>query len=384
MNAGLNFLLAAACGTIVANIYYAQPLVGPISQSLALPMTAAGLIVTLTQMGYGAGVLLLVPLGDLIENRKFILTNICILVIALLTLANTTQLVSFFIVAFAIGLFSSTVQVIIPYAASLASDLTRGRVVGNCTSGLLTGIMIARPTASFITNTFGWHDVFYFSSTLMILLAFILAQKLPERKPTTAGLQYRHILISMGRLFLKTPILRRRGFYQACQFGAFSLFWTTTPLILAKEFHLSQAGIALFALAGVAGAVSAPLAGRFADRGWSKPITGLGLLSVAISFLITHFSPTGNVFGLTLFVLSGILLDAGVSAVLVLGQRAIFSLDEKSRSRLNGLFVAMIFMGGAVGSAIGAWAYVRGGWALASWIGVSLPLLALLFFLTEL
>ncbi len=167
-------------------------------------------------------------------------------------------------------------------------------------------------------------------------------------------------------------------------FGAFSLFWTTTPLLLAgPEFRMSQGGIALFALAGVAGAVAAPIAGRVADRGWSRKASGVAMLCVACAFLLTHLGTAGSTGALALLVSAAILLDFGVSANLVLGQRAIFSLGAEYRSRLNGLYMATFFAGGALGSAAGAWAFAHGGWIAASSIGIALPILALLYYATE-
>jgi predicted MFS family arabinose efflux permease len=178
--------------------------------------------------------------------------------------------------------------------------------------------------------------------------------------------------------------LQRRALYQASLFAAFSLFWTTAPLLLAgPEFRLSQGGIALFALAGVAGAVASPIAGRLADKGWTRPATAFALLAVAAAFLITHIGTYGSALSLGLLVAAGILLDFGVTTNLVLGQRAIFVLGAEYRSRLNGLYMATFFAGGALGSALGGLAYAHGGWALASWLGAALPIAALLYFATE-
>jgi predicted MFS family arabinose efflux permease len=337
----------------------------------------------MTQIGYGAGLLLLVPLGDLLENRRLVLCLMGFVVLALAGAALSTQALPFLLSMLLIGLGSVAVQVLVPYAAHMAPEEIRGRVVGNVMSGLLLGIMLARPVASFITAFSSWHVVFWLSAGLMLLLAAVLSRALPKRVPVTT-LSYGQLLASMGHLVLTTPILRRRALYQACLFGAFSLFWTTTPLLLAgPQFALSQVGIALFALAGVAGAIAAPIAGRLADRGWSRPATGLAMLAVAIAFLLTHIGHSGSDLALGFLVAAAILLDFGVAANLTFGQRAIFSLSAEHRSRLNGLYMATFFMGGALGSALGGWAYAYGGWTLASWIGFAFPVAALLYFSTE-
>ena len=383
INTWMTFLLAVSCGLIVANLYYAQPLVGPISQALGLDPKASGLIVTLTQIGYGVGLLLIVPLGDLIENRRLILGTMVLGTVALVGAATASTPLLFLIAAFCIGVGSVAVQILVPLAAHMAPEAIRGRVVGNVMSGLMMGIMLARPVAGFITQISSWHVVFYVSTVIMVLLAVVLARALPTRVPV-AKLRYVELLQSMWHLTLHTPALRRRAIYHACLFAAFSMFWTTTPLLLAgPSFHLSQASIALFALAGVAGAVASPIAGRLADKGWTRPATCVAMLCVAGAFLMTHIAPAGSSWALGLLVVAAIVLDFGVSGNLTLGQRTIFALGAEHRSRLNGVYMATFFMGGAAGSALGAWAYAYGGWWLASCFGFSLPVIALIYFATE-
>jgi predicted MFS family arabinose efflux permease len=379
----LMFIIAAACGLIAANLYYAQPLAGPIGAALGMAPKATGLIVTLTQIGYGAGLLLIVPLGDLVENRRLIILLIGASIFALLGAGLAEHPTPFLAAALCIGLSSVAVQVLVPYAAHLAPEAVRGRAVGNVMSGLFVGIMLARPVASLIAQASSWRVVFFLSAAAMLLQALVLYTLLPQRWPEGKG-SYLQLLGSMGRLALKTPVLQRRALYQACMFAAFSLFWTTTPLLLAgPEFGLSQGGIALFALAGVAGAIASPIAGRMADMGWARPATLLAMVCAASAFLMTHFSQHGSALALGLLVAAAIILDFGVTTNLVIGQRAIFSLGANIRSRLNGLYMATFFAGGAIGSAVGGWAYAVGGWNLASWIGLAMPLAALAYAATE-
>ncbi len=381
--AWLTLLLAAACGIIVANLYYTQPLVGLISSSIGLTAGSAGLIVTLTQIGYVVGLLFIVPLGDVIENRKLVFTALVFTAAALTVAAVTKQATLFFIASVLIGMGSVAAQVLVPFASYLATDAARGRVVGNVMSGLLLGIMLSRPLSSLVADIFGWHAIFALSATAVFLLAIILLKVLPARKPST-NTTYAALLGSMWHLLLQTPILRRRAAYHACVFATFSLFWTTAPLLLSgPDYHYSQKAIALFALVGVAGALAAPVAGRIADRGWTKPATGIALATVIVSVLLPLLFQTRSIAGIAVLVVSAILLDAGVSANLVLGQREIFSLVPDVRSRLNGLFMAIFFFGGAIGSAIGGWSYAVGGWNAALWIGLVFPVLALLYFATE-
>jgi predicted MFS family arabinose efflux permease len=210
----------------------------------------------------------------------------------------------------------------------------------------------------------------------MSVLAGVLRLALPRRLPE-GGMGYRALMGSMWELVRTVPVLRRRALYQACLFAAFSVFWTTIPLVLAgPAFHLSQAGIAAFAFAGAAGAVAAPIAGRIADRGWTQPASALAMLAVAAAFLGTHLVTLGSPGSLAVLVAAAVVLDFGCTANLVLGQRALFVLGGELRSRLNGLYMATFFLGGALGSAMGGWLYAQDGWAAASWFGLALPVVA--------
>jgi predicted MFS family arabinose efflux permease len=379
----LTILLAVSCGLIVANLYYAQPLIGPISAELGLSPQAGGLIVTMTQLGYGAGLLLIVPLGDLVENRRLVLGVTSLGALALLGAAYSTHPLPFLVAGVFIGIGSVGVQILILYAGHLAPAATRGRAVGNVTTGLMIGVMLSRPAASFIAAASSWHMVYVVSAVAMVLLLLVLRRALPPRKPTMR-LGYGQLLASMMHLAATNVVLRRRAIYQASLFGVFSMFWTTIPLLLAgPAFRLSQTGIAMFALAGVAGAISAPLAGRVADQGWTRPATAAAMLLTAGGFALTRLLDLGSTWSMAMLVGGAIAIDFGVQANVVLGYRALFALGAESRGRLNGLYMTTFFLAGAAGSAVGGWAYAHGGWALVSWIGIGLPLAALVYLATD-
>jgi len=377
------WLMASATGLIVASLYYAQPLVGPISRATGLDAGAAGLIVTLTQLGYCLGMLFIVPLGDLFENRRMIVTALCVSAVALLAAAFSTSAAVFLAACFCIGLGSTAAQIIVPFAAHLSRPETRGQTVGTVVSGLLLGIMLARPVSSLVTDALGWHAIFILSAIWTAALALLLKVRLPLREPEHTS-TYAALLGSMWHLLKTTPILRRRAAYQFCMFGAFSLFWTSVPLVLASDaFGLSQTGIAMFALAGIAGAIVSPIAGRRADQGKSRSTTAMALIAGVLAFGVPLLVHGERTFALGLLVVASIVLDAGVSGSLVVGQRAIYSLGADVRSRLNGLYMSIFFMGGALGSMLGGWMYAHHGWQGVLMTGLVFPATGLAVFLTE-
>jgi predicted MFS family arabinose efflux permease len=376
----LTLVFAIACGLCVANIYYAQPLIGPISDTLQLHAGLAGLIMTLTQLGYGAGLLLLVPLADVVENRRLIVGALFGAVVGLVGIALSDSAVTFLAASFVVGTCAVAAQVLLPFASHLAPEATRGKVVGNIMAGLLGGIMLARPFASVVASALGWRAVFWLSAVLMATLIVVLWRVLPQRQPH-ASVGYARTMASLPGIVWNTPLLRRRGFYQGMMFSGFQAFWTAVPLALVHEFGMGQRGIALFALAGAAGALMAPLAGRLADRGLTRPATGAAIVVALLSFVLGAIAM--HYHSLAGLVAAGILLDGAVQLCQVLNFRSLFMLAPELRGRLNGLFMTFIFICAAVASGIAAAVYAFHGWSGLCLLGGGYVLLALLYYATE-
>ncbi|RJX83599.1 MFS transporter [Pseudomonas sp. LS-2] len=377
MTKGLAVLFAFCCGAIVANIYYAQPIIGLIAPDIGLSSTLASFIVSLTQIGYALGLFFLVPLGDLLENRKLMITTTGVAILSLLGAAFAQTPNLFLLASLLVGFSSVAVQILIPLAAHLAPEESRGRVVGSIMGGLLLGILLARPASSLIADHFGWRAVFGTAAVVMLVISGVLATTIPKHQPAHSA-TYGQLLKSLWTLLRKQPVLRQRAFYQACMFATFSLFWTAVPLELARNYGLSQSQIALFALVGAIGAIAAPIAGRLADAGHTQVASLCAMLVAALSFLPSLITPAFAVIGMAV---TGIVLDFCVQMNMVLGQRSVYALDAKSRSRLNALYMTSIFIGGAIGSVIASALYDHGGWIWIVIAGSVFPLFALLAFL---
>jgi predicted MFS family arabinose efflux permease len=379
LSTGGQFIIAAACGLLIANIYYAQPLTRLIAGALGLPPQLRGLLVTAPLAGYGLGLLLIVPLGDLAENRRLVLLLTAAEGLCLLGLSLIAQPAPFLAVAFATGLFASAVQILVPYVTYLMPEAVRGRALGRAVSGVMLGIMLARPFSSAVAQLSAWRVAFGLAAGFMAVLVGVLGLTLPPRRPAP-GLTYAALLRSMARLLRDNEILRRRGLYHASMFGAFSVFWTSAPVWLTgAPFHLSQGGVAWVALAGVAGALAPPLAGRIADRGPTLRPAAAAMAAAVMAFLISDLARDGSALAIGAVVVAAVLLDFAVSAHLVFGQRAIYGLGAETRSRLNGLYFAIFFAGGAAASALSGMLFPRLGWPGVSTLGIALPLLSLAY-----
>lgn len=377
---GLTLLFAFGAGATVANIYYSQPLIGLISQSLGMETRLAGLIVTLTQIGYGAGLFFIVSLSDLVENRRLIQVMTVVLIAGLLGVASSHSVPTFMASSFLVGIGAVGTQVLVPFAVHLAREHERGRVVGNVMAGLLSGIMLARPISSGMAAYFGWRSVFVVSAVAMAGLLALLSWRLPKRFPKT-GEHYGQILLSMLRLMATEPALQRRAFYQGSVSLAFNLFWTAVPLLLADRFGFDQRGIALFALAGAGGALAAPLAGRLGDRGYVRAGTGLALVGILAALLLSGwFQEAHWLIGLGL---AAILLDGMAQTNQVMSQRVIYSLSAEMRGRLNAAYMTVVFLMAALGSTLAALLYVGGGWWQAVSVPAGLLVIVLAVFTTE-
>lgn len=373
----LVLLFALCCGAIVANLYYAQPIIELIAPDVGLSAERASLIVSLTQIGYALGLLFLVPLADLLESRRLMLITTAAALLCLLAAAFANQPDLFLGLALLIGLSSVSVQMLIPLAANLAPEASRGRVVGNIMSGLLLGILLARPLASLVAGEFGWRAVYLMAATLMLVITLVIATTIPRHAPSHRA-SYGQLLASLVHLLRRYPTLRRRALYQGLMFASFSLFWTVAPLELARHLGLSQQDIALFALAGAIGAVAAPIAGRLADAGHTWRASLVALILAPLAFAPNLLNAGLGWIGL---IATAIVLDFAVQMSMVLGQRSIYALEPQSRARLNALYMTSIFVGGAIGSALASPVYEHFSWSGTALLAAGLPLLALLAFI---
>ena len=376
--AWLVLLLAVSCGLTVANLYYAQPLLALLGKDFHVGPATAGALITATQLGYATGMVMLVPLGDRIENRRLVTALLTCVTVALVVAGTAPDYWVLLVGLLVTGLTGVVAQVLVPYAADLASDDNRGRVVGRVVSGLLTGILLSRVLSSLLADATGWRVVYLGSAGLMACLAVTLRLVLPPREPTTR-MPYGQLLRSTAVLFRRHQVLRRWAVYQFAMFGAFSAFWTTISFVLSSPpYDYSGLGIGVFALAGAAGAAVAPLAGRWADRGTARPMTAAALVTAALAFALAGLGRDHVV----LLGLAAVLLDMAVQTTLILGQHRIYQLEPTARARLNSAYIATFFIGGALGAQVGSIAYRSGGWTAVAVFGAALPVLALVLWLT--
>ena len=373
------FIMAVACGISVANLYWSQPLLDTIAHAFHTGTATAGLIVTFTQIGYTIGLIFIVPLGDLLERKKLIV-SVSLLVFVALVIATVSPSIHFFMAAsLVIGVTSVVVQILVPFAATLAGDHERGKVVGQVMSGTLLGILFARTLAGFISELAGWRAVFGFAAILVLMLTGVLAYSLPKHRHKL-DMSYSRLLSSVGHLVKTEKTLRIRAVYGALVFADFSVLWTSlTFLLAAPPYHFSDAVIGLFGLVGAAGALTANMTGKLADKGLSNRTTIILLLLNLVSFILmvpgtTHLLP----------LVSGILiLDAGVQGTHITNQSEIYRLKPEARSRLTTAYMTSYFTGGAIGSATSAAIYSSHGWFGVCMLGTFYAAIAVAFWFLE-
>lgn len=373
-------ILTVGVAVLVANLYYAQPLIAPIGAELHISNTLAGSIVSVAQIGYGAGLFLLVPVADLFENKRLVLTLMATTVLALLLLVTSTTTVTFFLAYFLIGLSATAAQVILPFTAFLVPEARRGRIVGNVMAGVLTGIMLARPAALFISGSFGWRAIFWISAAIVATVAILLWRMMPTHRPAS-GMTYPRIITTMLAIPRRMPALMWRSAYAAIMFAAFNMFWTAAPLMLADRFGLSQHAIGLFALAGAGGALAAPLAGRLADRDFENQATAGAMAVLALSFAATGWATAA--LALIPLVISAVTLDAAVQTNQVVSRRTVFATTPAIRGRVNAIYMTTTFIGGALGSLAGTLTYQSGGWTTTAITGILMGTTLLALFSLE-
>jgi predicted MFS family arabinose efflux permease len=368
----LIFVLALACGLTVANLYYSQPLLDLIAGAFHVSQGTATVVVTLTQIGYALGLLFLLPLGDLVENRRLTTRLLAGTAAALLLAAISPYFSMFLIFSVLVGVTSVVAQILVPLAAHLAPAEQRGALVGKVMGGLVLGILLARTASSFVADLFGWRAIFFVSAGLMVALAFVLHRMLPSREPSHAA-GYGSLLRTVGDLVRTEPALRRRALCQGLLFGAFSAFWTAIAYELIGEHGFGQVQIAIFALVGAGGATAAPLGGKLADRGYGVIGSGGALLLAALMAVLAAVGH-GSV---VVLALAGFLLDFAVQAHQVMSQHEIYALRADARARINTVFMTTVFTCGALSSAATGLLHTRFGWTGACVLAAALSVAGL-------
>jgi predicted MFS family arabinose efflux permease len=372
-------LLAVACGAAVANLYYAQPLLDVIARDLGVSSAAAGLLVTSSQVGYAAGLVFLVPLGDLLDRRKMVTRMFLVTAVGLGAAAVAPSFAVLALAIAVIGVTSVVAQVLVPLAGTLAADHERGKVVGDVMSGLLIGILVARTAAGLIAEAGGWRLVYVIGAALMLILAAVLHRALPPT-PRATDLAYRALLRSVLALVRDEPVLRRRMLYGAVGMGSFSVLWTAIAFLLSgAPFHYGEGTIGLFGLAGLVGAGAAQGAGRLADRGHTHAATGAFLLAIAVAWALLALGEDS----LAPLIAGIVLLDLGIQGQHILNQSTIYELAPDARSRVTTAYMSSNFLWGALGSAGASLAWSAGGWGAVSALGIGLAAVGLLAWLYE-
>ncbi|WP_318358551.1 MFS transporter [Enterobacter sp.] len=359
LSPSLIVLMSVATGLAVASNYYAQPLLDTIARAFSLTPGQAGFIVTAAQLGYAAGLLLLVPLGDMFERRTLIVTMTLLAAGGMLITASSQSLAMMILGTALTGLFSVVAQILVPLAATLASPDKRGKVVGTIMSGLLLGILLARTVAGLLAGLGGWRTVYWVASVLMVVMAVALWRGLPKVKQEN-HLNYFQLLGSIFTLFTRDKLLRTRAVLGCLTFANFSILWTSMAFLLASPpFNYSDAVIGLFGLAGAAGALGARPAGGLADKGKAHLTTTYGLALLLLSWVAIWFGHTS-----ALALIVGILvLDLTVQGVHITNQTVIYRVQPDARNRLTAGYMTSYFIGGAAGSLLSASAWQHAGWA---------------------
>tara|TARA_R110002020_G_scaffold154714_2_gene334993 strand:+ start:154934 stop:156103 length:1170 start_codon:yes stop_codon:yes gene_type:complete len=357
----LLYLMATAAGLVVANNYYNQPLLNLIAKTFEVSESEVSNIPLFSQLGFAFGLLFIIPLGDMFPRKKIILIDIVAVTVALLATAIAPSLFLMTVSSFLVGFASVVPQLFVPMAAQMASDERRGRAIGIVTSGLLIGILGSRFISGFVGEYFGWRFMYYLAAGFMVILGILLKAKLPELYPDFEG-SYAKLMKSIGFYFRTESSVRLAALRGGLAFAGFSGFWTTLVFLMEDSFHYGSGVTGMFGLLGIAGASAAALMGKLSDRiNKNNLITICGLIMIT-AWTIFEFS-SASLFGIIIGVL---LVDMGVQSLHIVNQNIIFSRNPEARNRVNTIYMVGYFIGGALGTTSGAYA-----WELYKWPGVA-------------
>ncbi len=372
MSGGLIALMAVSVGLIVGNLYYIQPLLGDVARELRVSEGAVGIAVTLSTLGQAMGILFFLPIGDTQDRRRLAVAGLAASTFGLIGIALSHSLFWLCAASLMLGLSSVSTHTLVAFAAARSHPAARGRTVGAVMSGLLLGILLARTVSGVVGQHFGWRTMFWIAAAATAALALVLSRQLPA-DPPRPGPRYPELLRSMVVLFRQQPELREACLFGAATFGAFGAFWVTLTFHLeGPPFGYGSDVVGMFGLVGAAGALAASAAGRMADRHDPRRIGAAAVLLTGLSFaFLAPFG--GRLWGLIVGIVG---LDLGVQAAHIANQTRIHALLPDARNRLHTLYMFTYFAGGAVGTALGSWAWEVGGWPAVCAVGAAMPLLA--------
>lgn len=374
----ITLLLAITSAMAVATVYFAQPLLESMAADLGVAQQQIGWVVGATQAGYALGLLLIVPLGDLIDRKRLLLGQLLFSALALVGVGMAPNWALFLLALVITGLMAVMVQVMVAHAASLAAPGQQGQAVGTVTSGIVLGILLARLVSGGLADLAGWRSVYLFTAGLLMLLALVLWRSLPVGQPVSLRSGYRALIVAQFRLYRHDRLLRQRGLFGVLIFAAFSVLWSAMVMPLSAEpLELSHTAIGLFGLAGVAGTLAAARAGRLADQGLGERTTGVALILLVLSWLPTAF--VGH--SLMAFGLGVLMLDFAVQAVHVTNQSLLLAGRGAMASRLIGAYMCCYSLGSGVGAVLASWVYAHWGWAAVCGLGMGISAVALGYWL---
>jgi len=367
-------LIAVATGAVVANLYYAQPLLHDVAHTFGVGSAGAASVVTVTQVGYATGLLLVVPLGDLHPRRYLAVTLFLAAAASLVLCATAPSLWLFELGAAAAGCTSVAGQVMIPFAADLAPEARRGRVVARIMTGLLMGILLARTASGLVAQAAGWRAIYWASAALMLVFAAVMHRSLPG-EPNRPHVPYGRLVGSTLRLLVDEPVVRRRAVLGGCTFAAFSVLWTALAFLLsAPPYGYGTPVIGLFGLAGVAGVAAANLAGRMADAQRATVVTTTAAVALVAAYGLLALGRSS-----LLALLAGIVvLDLGTQGMQITNQAVIYAVRPDARSRVNSAYMVCYFVGGAAGSVTAGAVFDAARWDGVCVLGAGFGVLTLL------
>lgn len=374
----ITLLLATTSAMAVATVYFAQPLLESMAAELGVAQQQIGWVVGATQVGYALGLLLIVPLGDMIDRKRLLLGQLLVSALALVSVGMAPNWAMLLLALLITGLMAVMVQVMVAYAASLAAPGQQGQAVGSVTSGVVLGILLARLVSGGLADLAGWRSVYLVAAGGLMLLALVLWRCLPTAQPAKQRSGYRALIVAQFSLYRHDRLLRQRGVFGVLIFAAFSVLWSAMVMPLsAAPLALSHAEIGLFGLAGVAGTMAAARAGRLADQGRGERTTGLALALLTLSWLPTAL--VGH--SLMAFGVGVLMLDFAVQAVHVTNQSLLLAGRGAMASRLIGAYMCCYSLGSGLGAVLAGWVFAHWGWAAVCGLGMAFSTVALGYWL---
>jgi len=356
------YVLSAATAVVTANAYYIHPIISLVADDFGISHAMIGMVPAFNQIALALGILLLLPLGDWVSNRRLTAIFVAAQFLSVAVMAFAQDYWLFVMGSTVLGFFTIAPYLLPTYVSKRVAPGDLGKATAIITTGIIAGILLARAGAGVMGEYFGWRSVYFVAAALMLAVSVVLPlimEKRDSRTVAAPGQSYFGLIASLVPIVRRNPEILLSGTIQALGFSIFLSVWMGLGLHLTSPemgYGVDVVGyLALFALFNL---FTTPRLGAWADRVGPRRarlvVASTHLFGVSLLFFL------GN--NLFLLMIPIVIMNIGGPLIDISSRMTFLSKAPEIRTRLMTVYIVMMFIGGGAASWAGTAAYDFAGW----------------------